>query len=134
MAAEVVRQGHDRFGVLSRGVHLGLHEGTVHVPRLARPAEQGQGAGLRHQRGHPVRPEGVSQGEQSQLSSAERLQQGSHPAVRRYLPDLLGLKGIAKRAVFVVDKHGVVRYRQILDNPGNEPDYVKLNDAIWTLS
>jgi peroxiredoxin len=51
-----------------------------------------------------------------------------------YLPDLLGLKGIAKRAVFVVDKHGIVRYRQILDNPGNEPDYVKLNEAISTLS
>lgn len=51
-----------------------------------------------------------------------------------YLPDFVGLKGVAKRSVFVVDRHGIVRYRQILDNPGNEPDYAKLNEAISKLS
>src|SRR5436189_4525482 len=29
--------------------------------------------------------------------------------------DMVGLKGIAKRAVFVLDQEGVVRYRQVLD-------------------
>jgi peroxiredoxin len=38
-------------------------------------------------------------------------------------PDMIGLRGIAKRAVFVVDKDGVVRYREVLDDARNEPNY-----------
>ena len=37
--------------------------------------------------------------------------------------DMIGLKGIAKRAVFVIDKDGKVRYQQVLDDARNEPDY-----------
>ena len=37
--------------------------------------------------------------------------------------DMIGLKGIAKRAVFVIDKDGVVRHREVLDDARNEPDY-----------
>ena len=37
--------------------------------------------------------------------------------------DMIGLKGIAKRAVFVIDSIGIVRYRQVLDDARNEPDY-----------
>ena len=37
--------------------------------------------------------------------------------------DMIGLKGIAKRAVFVIDSNGIVRYRQVLDDARNEPDY-----------
>ena len=36
--------------------------------------------------------------------------------------DMIGLKGIARRAVFVIDKDGVVRYRQVLDDARHEPD------------
>ena len=39
--------------------------------------------------------------------------------------DMIGLRGIAKRAVFVVDKDGVVRYREVLEDARNEPDYAK---------
>ena len=45
-------------------------------------------------------------------------------------PDMIGLKNIAKRAVFVIDKGGVVRYREVLDDARNEPDYGKLNEAL----
>ena len=38
-------------------------------------------------------------------------------------PDMIGLKGIAKRAVFVLDQDGVVRHRQVLEDARNEPDY-----------
>jgi peroxiredoxin len=48
-------------------------------------------------------------------------------------PDMIGLKNIAKRAVFVIDKSGVVRYREILDDARNEPDYAKLNEALKKL-
>jgi alkyl hydroperoxide reductase subunit AhpC len=30
--------------------------------------------------------------------------------------DMIGLKGIAKRAVFVIDKDGVVRHREVLED------------------
>jgi peroxiredoxin len=40
--------------------------------------------------------------------------------------DMIGLKGIAKRAVFVIDKDGVVRHREVLEDARNEPDYQKV--------
>ncbi len=39
------------------------------------------------------------------------------------LPDLLGLKELAKRAVFILDKDGVIRYKWVSDDPRVEPDY-----------
>ena len=47
--------------------------------------------------------------------------------------DMIGLKGIAKRAVFVIDKDGVVRYREVLEDARNEPDYEKLFAAVDAL-
>ena len=47
--------------------------------------------------------------------------------------DMIGLKGIAKRAVFVLDKDGVVRYREVLDDARNEPDYKKVLDSVASL-
>jgi peroxiredoxin len=47
--------------------------------------------------------------------------------------DMIGLKGIAKRAVFVLDKNGVIRHREVLDDARNEPDYVKAYDAVAAL-
>jgi peroxiredoxin len=48
--------------------------------------------------------------------------------------DMIGLKGIAKRAVFVIDKDGVVRHRQVLDDARNEPDYQQVYSALASLS
>jgi peroxiredoxin len=45
-------------------------------------------------------------------------------------PDMIGLKNIAKRAVFVIDRSGVVRHRDVLDDARNEPDYAKLKQAV----
>ena len=44
--------------------------------------------------------------------------------------DMIGLKGIAKRAVFVLDKDGVVRHREVLEDARNEPDYEKVFGAL----
>ena len=41
--------------------------------------------------------------------------------------DMIGLKGIAKRAVFVIDKDGIVRHKEVLDDARNEPNY----DAVF---
>jgi peroxiredoxin len=48
-------------------------------------------------------------------------------------PDMIGLKNIAKRAVFVIDRAGIVRYREILEDARNEPDYEKLRQALGQL-
>src|SRR3954471_22453790 len=37
--------------------------------------------------------------------------------------DMIGLKGIAKRAVFVIDADGIIRHCEILQDARNEPNY-----------
>ena len=44
--------------------------------------------------------------------------------------DMIGLKGIAKRAVFVLDNDGIVRHREVLDDARNEPNYDKVFEAL----
>jgi peroxiredoxin len=48
-------------------------------------------------------------------------------------PDMVGLKNIARRAVIVIDKEGMIRYREALEDARNEPDYAKLKDALAKL-
>jgi peroxiredoxin len=48
-------------------------------------------------------------------------------------PDMIGLKNIAKRAVFVIDKSGTVRHAEVLDDARNEPDYAKVKAAVAAL-
>ena len=45
-------------------------------------------------------------------------------------PDMGGLKGISKRAVFVIDKIGVIRYREVTPTPGDEPNYAKVHEVV----
>lgn len=47
--------------------------------------------------------------------------------------DMIGLKGIAKRAVFVIDRGGIVRHREVLDDARNEPDYGQVHQALAAL-
>jgi glutaredoxin-dependent peroxiredoxin len=45
-------------------------------------------------------------------------------------PDMIGLKDIAKRAVFVISPDGVVRHREVLEDARNEPNYKKVFEAL----
>ena len=47
-----------------------------------------------------------------------------------YNEDMVGLKGIARRASFIVDKDGAIRHREVLDDARNEPDYERLFAAL----
>jgi glutaredoxin-dependent peroxiredoxin len=47
--------------------------------------------------------------------------------------DMVGLKGIAKRAVFVIDKDGIVRHREVLEDARQEPDYGKVLSVVSSL-
>lgn len=46
----------------------------------------------------------------------------------------LGYKGVAKRAVMVVDKRGMLRYRWVTDKPSDEPPYPEVVKAAQKLA
>jgi peroxiredoxin len=48
-------------------------------------------------------------------------------------PDMIGLRDIAKRAVFVVDRTGTVRHAEVLDDARHEPDYGRVTAALAAL-
>jgi peroxiredoxin len=48
-------------------------------------------------------------------------------------PDMIGLKDIAKRSVFVIDRDGIVRYREVLGDARNEPDYGKVRETLASI-
>jgi len=60
-------------------------------------------------------------------------------AIRQYdvvFNDLAGIKGfmVAKRAVFVIDKQGVIRYRWVAPEPKVEPNYDEVKAAVKKLA
>ena len=48
--------------------------------------------------------------------------------------DMIGLKGIARRAVFVIDKGGIVRHSEVLADARSEPDYEKVFSTLDALA
>jgi peroxiredoxin len=55
--------------------------------------------------------------------------------IRSYgvVTDMIGLKDIAKRAVFVIDPRGIVRHREVLEDARNEPNYEQVQSALRAL-
>jgi peroxiredoxin len=51
-----------------------------------------------------------------------------------YNDDMIGLKGIAKRAVFVLDADGVVRHREVLEDARDEPDYEQVYATLASMA
>jgi glutaredoxin-dependent peroxiredoxin len=45
----------------------------------------------------------------------------------------LGYKGVSKRAAFVLDGRGILRYKWITDTPSNEPPYDEILSALGKL-
>jgi glutaredoxin-dependent peroxiredoxin len=45
----------------------------------------------------------------------------------------LGMRGVAKRAVFVIDADGIIRYMEVLEVAGHMPDLAGLQNALRTL-
>ncbi|MFA7228307.1 MAG: redoxin domain-containing protein [Melioribacteraceae bacterium] len=44
------------------------------------------------------------------------------------------LKGVSKRAAFVIDKNGIVQHAEVLENAGEEPSYDAVKEALKKLS
>ena len=43
------------------------------------------------------------------------------------------MKGVSKRSAFVVDKKGIVQYAEVLENPGNVPNFAAINQTLSLL-
>lgn len=46
---------------------------------------------------------------------------------------ILDMKGVSKRSAFVIDKDGLVQYAEVLENPGEQPDFVKINEVLASI-
>ncbi len=44
-----------------------------------------------------------------------------------------GMKGITKRAAFLIDKSGIVRYAEVLENASEIPDFAKIKSTLEQL-
>lgn len=42
----------------------------------------------------------------------------------------MNLDRISKRSAFVIDREQIVRYREVLDNAGNQPDFEAIRDTL----
>ncbi|PSK93042.1 peroxiredoxin [Taibaiella chishuiensis] len=47
---------------------------------------------------------------------------------------VLDMKGVSKRSAFVLDKEGVVRYAEVLEDAGKIPDFDKIQETLQSLS
>lgn len=46
---------------------------------------------------------------------------------------VLGMKGVSKRSAFVVDKNGNLRYAEVLEDAGKQPDFDAIKACIQSL-
>ena len=71
-------------------------------------------------------------GDQQQLTFP-LLSDYNKDVIRKYdvvNPDMVGLRDIARRAVFVIGRDGIVKHREVLDDARNEPNYEKVSEAL----
>jgi len=44
-----------------------------------------------------------------------------------------GMQGVSNRAAFVIDAEGVIRYAEVCPNPGEQPNYTAIREALEKL-
>lgn len=47
--------------------------------------------------------------------------------------DFFGLQGVSKRASFIIDEEGVVRYREVLEDADRQPDFAAIQQSLRAL-
>ena len=43
---------------------------------------------------------------------------------------ILDMQGVSKRSAFVIDREGIIRYAEVLDNAGDVPDFKKIEETL----
>ena len=46
---------------------------------------------------------------------------------------ILGLKGVSKRASFVIDKEGIIRHAEVLENASEYPNFAAIKETLAKL-
>ncbi|MCU0422005.1 MAG: redoxin domain-containing protein [Bacteroidia bacterium] len=67
------------------------------------------------------------------LSDFNREAATAYGALHEVFP-AFGMQGVAKRAAFVVDKNGVIQYAQVLESPGDLPDFKAIDETLAGLN
>lgn len=44
-----------------------------------------------------------------------------------------GMKGVSKRAAFVIDENGIIRYAEVLDNAGLQPNFQAIRETLTAI-
>ena len=47
---------------------------------------------------------------------------------------MLDMKGVSKRSAFVIDKNAIIRYAEVLENSGEEPNYDAIRQTLERLA
>jgi peroxiredoxin len=47
---------------------------------------------------------------------------------------ILDMRGVSKRAAFLIDKDGILRYAEVLENAGQEPNYEAITEMLEKLN
>jgi len=47
---------------------------------------------------------------------------------------ILGMKGVSKRAAFIIDKKGILQYAEVLQEAGEIPNFKAINEKLASLS
>jgi len=45
-----------------------------------------------------------------------------------------GMKGVSKRSAFLVDKEGIIQYAEVLESPGDLPNFEAINATLAELN
>lgn len=46
---------------------------------------------------------------------------------------ILDMKGVSKRAAFVIDAEGIIRYAEVLESPADQPNFEKIQEVLQGL-
>ena len=46
---------------------------------------------------------------------------------------VLGMEGVSKRSAFVIDEEGIIRYAEVLESAGDQPDYSAIQETLAQL-
>jgi peroxiredoxin len=47
---------------------------------------------------------------------------------------IFDMKGVSKRSAFVIDKNGTIQYAEVLENPGEQPNFDKINEVLAAIN
>ncbi|MDQ3534817.1 MAG: redoxin domain-containing protein [Bacteroidota bacterium] len=51
-------------------------------------------------------------------------------AFHAYYPEYFGMKGVSKRAAFVIDEEGIIKYAEVLESSDDLPDFEAIKQAL----